>query len=275
MQLNCRHRLRNDRHSWLKHCALLRLVVPGALVTISLLSAALPRILSQDIPVESCLGTVLGTPANASTAVPAGTTTTTATTTSTGPNDGDANAPGVTGVFNGNITTGCSYDPLTRNAKRVVTDMVVPGCVSAYPLKMTRYYNSRQPFGPVWQHDYSYYLSKAGAQVNCPNGNTYDYSCSRPPGVSERWDPNPNIPPKTNFRLADGGTVVFNPTNLTATAIIDPYGQVTTITRTNGYVSRVTEPLSSELLRLLAVREQEISHHLPVSELMLSHLTQV
>ena len=49
MQLTSRHETHTDRHSWLERCALLRFVVPGALATISLLSAALPpRILAQD-----------------------------------------------------------------------------------------------------------------------------------------------------------------------------------------------------------------------------------
>ena len=51
------------------------------------------------------------------------------------PGDGDFNATGITGIFNGNVTTGCSYDPLTGNAKRVVTDLVVPGSVGKYPSK--------------------------------------------------------------------------------------------------------------------------------------------
>src|SRR5262249_25946955 len=51
---------------------------------------------------------------------------------------------GVTGIFNGNVTTGCSYDPLSHSTHRVVDDIVVPGSIGKYPLKMTRYYNSRQ-----------------------------------------------------------------------------------------------------------------------------------
>ncbi len=51
---------------------------------------------------------------------------------------------GVTGIFNGNVATGCSYDPLTHSAHRAIDDIVVPGSIGKYPLKMTRYYNSRQ-----------------------------------------------------------------------------------------------------------------------------------
>ena len=43
---------------------------------------------------------------------------------------------GVTGIFNGNVTTGCSYDPLTQSAHRVIDDIVVPGSIGKYPLKM-------------------------------------------------------------------------------------------------------------------------------------------
>ncbi len=50
---------------------------------------------------------------------------------------------GVAGIFNGNITTGCSYDPLTHSAHRAIDDIVVAGSIGKYPLKMTRYYNSR------------------------------------------------------------------------------------------------------------------------------------
>ena len=33
---------------------------------------------------------------------------------------------GVTGIFNGNVTTGCSYDPLGHSALRRIDDIVVP-----------------------------------------------------------------------------------------------------------------------------------------------------
>ena len=56
---------------------------------------------------------------------------------------------GVTGIFNGNITTGCSYDPLTHSAHRPIDDIVVPGSIGKYPLKMTRYYNSRAQYATL------------------------------------------------------------------------------------------------------------------------------
>src|SRR5439155_15249871 len=66
------------------------------------------------------------------------------------------NPIGVTGIFNGNVETGCSYDPLTHSAHRAIDDIVVPGSIGKYPLKMTRYYNSRKSgifgLGPGWSH---------------------------------------------------------------------------------------------------------------------------
>jgi hypothetical protein len=53
------------------------------------------------------------------------------------------NPTGVAGQFNGNVTTGCSYDPYTGNATRSITDLVVAGGVGSYPLAFTRTMNSR------------------------------------------------------------------------------------------------------------------------------------
>jgi hypothetical protein len=65
----------------------------------------------------------------------------------------DHNPIGVTGAFEGVITTGCAYNALSHNATRQIDDIVVPGAIGKYPLKMTRYY--KQPvhfrlryFGP-------------------------------------------------------------------------------------------------------------------------------
>ena len=100
---------------------------------------------------------------------------------------------GVTGIFNGNVTTGCSYDPLTQSAHRVIDDIVVPGSIGKYPLKMTRYYNSRQQYyggpaiglSPGWAHEYSWLLWSAGHRVVSPHGNVSDDYCGPPVGVSE------------------------------------------------------------------------------------------
>src|SRR5919197_6676088 len=85
----------------------------------------------------------------ASTAAPSGLATTSE----------DHNPIGVTGAFEGVITTGCAYNVLNHNARREADDIVVPGSIGKYPLKMTRYYNSRRTIvsyglmGPGWSHE--------------------------------------------------------------------------------------------------------------------------
>src|SRR5437868_7138689 len=39
---------------------------------------------------------------------------------------------GVTGIFNGNVATGGSYDPLSHSAHRAIDDIVVPGSIGKY-----------------------------------------------------------------------------------------------------------------------------------------------
>ena len=153
---------------------------------------------------------------------------------------------GVTGIFNGNITTACSYDPLSHNAKRTVTDIVVPGSVGKYPLKMTRYYNSRsqngaEGLGIGWTHEYSWILTEGVSKLITPQGNVYDTFCGPPVGVSEYWESGPDSNGNGTFRLADGGRVVFQ--NHGVSSITDPYGLTTTITR-DAYsrIWKVTEP---------------------------------
>src|SRR5205085_11640346 len=76
---------------------------------------------------------------------------------------GNDNPTGVTGDYNGNITTGGSYDPYTGNAKRFVDDLTVTGSVGAYPLKWTRVLNTRGGGGSLgnggaWSHSYAWGL---------------------------------------------------------------------------------------------------------------------
>src|SRR5258708_39486311 len=66
---------------------------------------------------------------------------------------GDDNPTGVSGIYNGNVTDGGSWDPLTGNVARFIDDIVVPGSVGAYPLKWTRYWNSR---AKIYYWGYSY-----------------------------------------------------------------------------------------------------------------------
>src|SRR5437870_3940511 len=62
---------------------------------------------------------------------------------------GNDNPTGTSGQFNGNVATSgsSSYDPYTGNATRSITDLVVAGGVSAYPLAFTRTMNSRYTAG--------------------------------------------------------------------------------------------------------------------------------
>src|SRR5712692_2408715 len=60
---------------------------------------------------------------------------------------GNDNPTGNAGEFNGDVTTGCRYDPYTGNAKRSITDIVVAGGVGTYPLAFTRTSNSRYSVG--------------------------------------------------------------------------------------------------------------------------------
>jgi RHS repeat-associated protein len=162
---------------------------------------------------------------------------------------------GVTGIFNGNVTTGCSYDPLSHSTHRAIDDIVVPGSIGKYPLKLTRYYNSRQQYyaapgaiglSPGWSHEYSWLLWGAGTKVVSPRGNVLDYHFCYPEGVSECWDDGPG--PHSNggtWRLADGGKVVFSGGHVTD--IYDPYGLRTRIAYNTsgsqiGERVKVTEP---------------------------------
>jgi len=160
----------------------------------------------------------------------------------------DHNPIGVTGAFEGVTTTGGAYNVLNHNAHRQIDDIVVPGAIGKYGLKMTRYYNSRG-IGDGWRHEYGWGSSQG--KVSYPNGNVWNNHCSGewglaiPVGVSD-WPTTWNGSPA--FRLADGGTIVFGGTQwpYLATKIIDPYGQETNITITlvgaYGLITRVTEP---------------------------------
>ena len=48
------------------------------------------------------------------------------------------NPTGWSGIFNGQVNTGCSYDPYTGNATRSITDIAVAGAVGEYPLALVR-----------------------------------------------------------------------------------------------------------------------------------------
>jgi YD repeat-containing protein len=167
----------------------------------------------------------------------------------------DHNPIGVTGAFEGVITTGGAYNVLNHNATRQIDDIVVPGAIGKYGLKMSRYYNSRREtgyslMGPGWSYEYLWSWDSNNGKAEYPNGNVWDSKCTDngPLGVSD-WPSQLNGNP--TFRLADGGTVVFGAVvvngttyHSVATQIIDPYGQPTTITyyANTFLIYRVTEP---------------------------------
>jgi len=195
---------------------------------------------------------------------------------------GNDNPAGVAGIFNGNITTGCSYDPYTGNAMRKVTDIAVAGAVGSYGLTFSRISNSRNAYygwfggAGAWHHSYEWIVGDSDQTtssttlptsylVRFPDGRyeIFQYSSSdiyfrAGPGVRERFQPlDSNL--RGYLILADGGKVEFQATqnkqydpdyhrydywySFVALAIIDPYGQATTLTyNTNGTLQKVTEP---------------------------------
>src|SRR5712691_5610289 len=107
---------------------------------------------------------------------------------------GDDNPTGPAGIFNGNVTTGCSYDPYTRNAMRTVTDIVVAGAVGTRPLAFTRFANSRAVIGlhPFaysgnWQHSYGWSMSDEPLLFTDPNALPTAYNVNYPDGRTIRF----------------------------------------------------------------------------------------
>ncbi|MFN2622713.1 MAG: hypothetical protein ABR611_07700, partial [Chthoniobacterales bacterium] len=187
---------------------------------------------------------------------------------------GNNNPGGVTAEFYGSVTTAGYYDPFTGNAKREVTDLVVPGSIGAYPLTYTRTYNTR---GNGWTDNYSWGLSFADPDTNdctdihyCgpighvayPAGNILDLWEPTDPGIWPLSGVNGQNGPDDvlvkcsiansgceagaayEIWRADGGKVLFEQ-DYWAYKIIDPYGQATTLTYDDGTprrLSRITEP---------------------------------
>jgi RHS repeat-associated protein len=177
---------------------------------------------------------------------------------------GNDNPTGVCGQFNGNVTTGCSYDPYTANATRSITDMTVTGGTGAYPLAFTRTMTSRYiagvatEFGPAgnWRHSYQWSIDgitvpnnddlPLSYTVNYPDGRQIQFpqlqGQSRwkgPSGVRDRFQ-HLTINDRINcyLILPDGGQIWFqayhpngNHKNWAFTfhGIIDPYGYTTSI----------------------------------------------
>jgi RHS repeat-associated protein len=150
---------------------------------------------------------------------------------------GNDNPTGISGEFNGDITTACSYDPYTGNARRSITDLTVDGSVG-YPLAFTRTMTSRYTaglpcdFGPAgnWKHSFQWSIdqittTKKGAAafpktyyVNYPDGRRIAFGGSAgdqkfrgPKGVRDRLDPLANFNDNTPcyVLLPDGGKIRF------------------------------------------------------------------
>jgi len=161
----------------------------------------------------------------------------------TGPDD--HNPVGTTGVFEGVSTTGGTYNVLNHNATRQIDDIVVPGAVGKYGLKMTRYYNSRNLYsvgnlGPGWSAEYAWTYDDILGKVSYPNGSTWEAACADPLGVTDGWAPGYE---GERFRLADGGWVIFDIYSRRPIIVMDPYGQMTHITyASDGSWKDVTEP---------------------------------
>ncbi len=153
---------------------------------------------------------------------------------------GNDNPTGTSGQFNGNVTTGGSYDPYTGNATRSVTDLVVAGGVSSYPLAFGRVNNSRYTpgvdnfqFGAAgnWRHTYQWSIDpitiyKLGGwtamptsyYVNYPDGRRIFFNTASPyfkatvGGIGDRFQ-QPSQPTAYTdncyLLLPDGGKVWF------------------------------------------------------------------
>src|SRR6266487_116788 len=106
---------------------------------------------------------------------------------------GNYNPSGVSGIFNGQIETGCSYDPWTGNATRSLTDIFVAGAVGEYPLALVRTANSRTPsttevFGQWggWNHNYNWTMDDSPV-TNTQNSHPVKYTVNFPDGRVETF----------------------------------------------------------------------------------------
>jgi RHS repeat-associated protein len=154
---------------------------------------------------------------------------------------GNDNPTGSTGIFNGNITTGCSYDPYTANAMRRVTDITVAGAIGTYGLSFSRISNSRGPFGGTygsgfgmpgaWAHSYAWTIAGSLETTGTAPPTSYDVSFAdgryeifqhsstlndgyyhAGQGVAERFQPLNTSTLLAYLILADGGKVEFKGT---------------------------------------------------------------
>ncbi len=188
--------------------------------------------------------------------------------------NGEDNPAGVEGVFNGNVSTGNSYDPYTRCAMRDIVDLVVPGAVGERGLSFARHWRSRidesggvTVFGDGnWRHDYdwsaSYYFdeeqpSRSFYEVYCPDGRVLRYHATGGAGNYQAAPFNRGLKDTLyvsgttglTLTLNGGAKVLFSSPGGTfdrgyrADSLVDRFGLSTTLSYNGqGLVSRITEP---------------------------------
>ena len=209
---------------------------------------------------------------------------------------GNDNPTGPCGQFNGNVTTGCSYDPYTANATRSITDVTVAGGTGAYPLAFTRTMTSRYitglstEFGPTgsWRHSYQWSINTEttnggrpgryvvnypdGRQITFSNTGSGDPDWRGQPGVRDRFE-HLTATDTVNCKLVlpDGGKIWFqayHPNNnankwaFTLHAIVDPYGQTTSIwygTYLGQPIMSIQEPVQGPTARWLHILYRTIT----------------
>lgn len=183
---------------------------------------------------------------------------------------GNNNPTGVSGDFNGRVDTAGSYDPYTGNARRTVHDITAAGSVGSYPLRWTRYSNSRHALssggvvfgqGGYWTHSYQWSIDLS-YNVSYPDGRVVSFLdqievqpgiYQGPPGVPDRLQvvtpPVGNSLGEYDLLLADGGRVCLRhsspgPYFVVRTAkIVDPYGLETNFQYgADGGLFRIVEP---------------------------------
>src|SRR5262245_61494221 len=103
------------------------------------------------------------------------------------------NPTGASGIFNGQVKTGCSHDPYTGNATRSITDIAVAGAVGKYPLALVRTANSRTPsvtgvFGNDggWNHNYNWTMEDSPVSQT-QNFSPVKYTVNLPDGRVETF----------------------------------------------------------------------------------------
>jgi RHS repeat-associated protein len=191
---------------------------------------------------------------------------------------GDDNPTYVFGEFNGNSTTGCSYDPYTANAHRIIPDLTVAGAVGKYPLQWSRVMNSRklinQYLGAAggWNHSYQWRLVLSGSGsttpdqyiVTYPDGrivifaNRVGFTYYAPIGVTDTFT-GVDGTGYCYLDMSDGGKVRFHQSGVPGSGnytisledpdqIIDPNTLVTTMTYdASDRLTEVKEPAGRKL----------------------------